>query len=52
VLSNVVGLFRHRLDMDKLRLVNRVAGIMLVGFSGLLLGEVAMKTIYYGTPPT
>ncbi len=49
VLSHVVGRFRHRMDLDKLRLVNRVAGILLVGFSGLLLGEVAMKTLY-GTP--
>ena len=46
ILSYVIGLFRHRLDLEKLRMVNRVAGILLVGFGGLLLGEVAMKTIY------
>jgi hypothetical protein len=49
VLSHIVGRFRHKMDLNKLRLVNKFAGIVLVGFSGLLLGEVAMKT-FYGTP--
>lgn len=46
ILSYVIGLFRHRLDLDKLRLVNQIAGIVLVGFSGLLLGEAVLKTFY------
>ena len=46
VLSHTVGRFRHHMDLAKLQLVNRVAGIVLIGFSGLLLGEVAMKTLF------
>jgi threonine/homoserine/homoserine lactone efflux protein len=46
VLSHTVGRFRHRMDLAKLQLVNRIAGIVLIGFSGLLLGEVAMKTLF------
>jgi hypothetical protein len=34
------------MDLAKLQLVNRFAGILLIGFSGLLLGEVAMKTLF------
>jgi threonine/homoserine/homoserine lactone efflux protein len=45
-LSHVIGRFRHRMDLAKLQYVNKVAGIVLVGFSGLLLGEVAMKLLY------
>jgi threonine/homoserine/homoserine lactone efflux protein len=43
VLSHTISRFRHRMDVDKLRLLNRVASIILLGFGGLLLGEVVMK---------
>ena len=45
--SNFIGVIRHRLDLDMLRLINRVAGTLLLGFGGLLLGEVMIK----GLPP-
>jgi threonine/homoserine/homoserine lactone efflux protein len=45
--SNFIGVIRHRLDLDMLRLINRVAGTLLAGFGGLLLTEVAIK----GLPP-
>lgn len=44
-LSHVIGRFRHRLDMSSLKLINRVAGIALIGFGGVLLGEIALKTL-------
>jgi threonine/homoserine/homoserine lactone efflux protein len=48
ILSHTIGRFRHRLDLGKLQLVNRIAGILLVCFSGLLLGEVVLKVFYSG----
>ena len=45
VLSHTISRFRHRIDVDMLRLLNRLASIILLGFGGLLLGEVVMKFI-------
>jgi threonine/homoserine/homoserine lactone efflux protein len=45
--SNFIGVIRHRLDLVALRLINRIAGLSLVGFGALLLSEVAIK----GLPP-
>jgi threonine/homoserine/homoserine lactone efflux protein len=49
ILSHTIGRFRHHLDLGKLKLVNRIAGFLLVCFSGLLLGEVALKVFYAAT---
>src|SRR5690606_1011257 len=45
VLSHTIGRFRHHLDLDKLRLLNRAASIILLIFGGLLLGEIFTKFI-------
>ena len=45
VLSHTISRFRHRIDVDMLRLLNRLASIILLGFAGLLLGEVVLKFI-------
>lgn len=45
--SNFIGNIRHRLDLEALRLINRVSGLLLLGFGGLLLSEVIIK----GFPP-
>jgi len=45
VLSHTISRFRHRIDVDMLRLLNRLASIILLGFAGLLLGEVALKFV-------
>ncbi len=50
VLSHTIGRFRHRMDLSKLRLVNKVASLLLFGFSGLLLGEVVMKVFFPAAP--
>ena len=45
VLSHTISRFRHRIDVDMLRLLNRLASIILLGFAGLLLGEVVLKFV-------
>lgn len=45
VLSHTISRFRNRIDVDMLRLLNRLASLILLGFAGLLLGEVALKFI-------
>ncbi|HWV81299.1 MAG TPA: LysE family transporter [Hyphomicrobiaceae bacterium] len=45
VLSHTISRFRHHMDVEMLRLLNRLASLILLGFGGLLLSEVAMKFI-------
>lgn len=45
VLSHTISRFRHRIDVDMLRLLNRLASIILLGFGGLLLSEVVLKFV-------
>lgn len=42
-LSHMIGRIRHRLNGDKLKRINRVAGILLIGFGVLLVGEIVLK---------
>lgn len=42
-LSNLIGRVRHRLNVDRLRQINRIAGIMLIGFGAILVGEMMIK---------
>lgn len=42
-LSNLIGRIRHRIDGDRLRHINRIAGILLVAFGALLVGEIVLK---------
>lgn len=42
-LSNLIARYRHLIDANKLRAVNRVAGVVLAGFGALLLAEVIWK---------
>jgi threonine/homoserine/homoserine lactone efflux protein len=44
-LSQLVSRIRHRITTDTLRLINRIAGVLLVGFGALLIGEVALKLL-------
>ncbi len=43
LLSNYIGRIRHRLDASRLALINTVAGMLLLGFGGLLIGEMVWK---------
>jgi threonine/homoserine/homoserine lactone efflux protein len=44
-LSHLIGRFRHLLSEARLRIINQVAGLLLLGFGVLLVGEVIMKRI-------
>jgi threonine/homoserine/homoserine lactone efflux protein len=41
-LSMMIGRIRHRIDLRRLGQINRVAGVLLVGFGGLLVGELVL----------
>jgi threonine/homoserine/homoserine lactone efflux protein len=42
-LSHLIGRFRHRITGERLGLINQIAGLLLLGFGVLLVGEVALK---------
>ena len=42
-LSHLISSIRHHLDLHKLRLINRAAGVLMFGFGLMLLGEVMQK---------
>lgn len=44
-LSHLIARFRHRLSLERLVLINRIAGLLLVGFGLLLIGELAGKRV-------
>jgi len=44
-LSHLIGRFRHRVNEDRLRLINQIAGLLLSGFGVLLVGEVIVKKL-------
>lgn len=41
-LSLLIGRIRHRIDLARLGQINRVAGVLLVAFGGLLVGELIL----------
>jgi threonine/homoserine/homoserine lactone efflux protein len=44
-LSHLIGRLRHRFSPAHLAQTNRVSGILLLGFGGLLIGEMVLKAI-------
>lgn len=42
-LSHLIGRIRHTISEDRLQLLNRIAGTLLIGFGVLLIGEVIVK---------
>lgn len=42
-LSQLVGRIRHQISGARLHLINKSAGVLLVGFGGVLVGEVIFK---------
>ena len=42
-LSHLIGRFRHLLNERRLRLINQITGLLLLGFGVLLVGEVVLK---------
>jgi threonine/homoserine/homoserine lactone efflux protein len=46
-LSNLIGRYRHRIDLRALNVVNRVAGLLLAIFGAVLIGEVIWKAGHF-----
>lgn len=44
-LSHLIGKFRHKLNPDRLGQINRIAGLLLSVFGGLLVGEMLYKSL-------
>lgn len=43
VVSRLIGGFRHHIDERRMAQINRIAGVALVAFGLLLIGELALK---------
>lgn len=44
-LSHLIARFRHRLSLSRLLLINQIAGLLLLGFGVLLVGEAVLKQL-------
>jgi threonine/homoserine/homoserine lactone efflux protein len=44
-LSHLISRFRHRLSLTRLQVINQIAGLLLVGFGLLLIGEIVAKRL-------
>ena len=44
-LSHLIGRFRHLLNEQRVRLINQITGLLLLGFGVLLIGEVVLKRL-------
>jgi threonine/homoserine/homoserine lactone efflux protein len=44
-LSHLIGRFRHLLNERRLRLINQITGLLLLGLGVLLVGEVVLKRL-------
>lgn len=47
VVSERISRVRHQLDKVRLSNVNRIAGLVLIGFGGLLIGEMLVKRLRF-----
>jgi threonine/homoserine/homoserine lactone efflux protein len=43
VVSQFIATIRHRLDVVRLGQINRIAGLILIAFGGVLIGEMVIK---------
>lgn len=43
LLSELISRIRHRINPERLSLINRIAGTLLIAFGGLLVGEMVLK---------
>jgi F0F1-type ATP synthase membrane subunit a len=42
-LANLISRFRHRVQAAHLETINQIAGLALIGFGAVLIGEMAVK---------
>ena len=47
VVSRLISSIRHNFDAAKMARINQIAGIILVGFGGTLIAEMAVKQLQY-----
>lgn len=47
LVSQFIANIRHRLDVVKLGQINRIAGLVLIGFGGVLIGEMVIKRLRF-----
>jgi threonine/homoserine/homoserine lactone efflux protein len=47
VVSERISRVRHRLDQVRLSQINRIAGLVLIGFGGVLIGEMVIKRLRF-----
>src|SRR5262249_37263359 len=47
VVSERIALLRHRLDEVQLGRINALAGLVLIGFGAVLIGEIALRSIVH-----
>jgi threonine/homoserine/homoserine lactone efflux protein len=45
--SQFIATIRHRLDVVRLGQINRIAGLVLIGFGCVLIGEMVMKRLRF-----
>lgn len=48
VVSRAISSVRHLLDGERMAQLNRIAGVILIGFGGLLIGEMLFKRLLPG----
>lgn len=47
MVSQRIARVRHRLDEVQLGQINRIAGLVLIGFGGLLIGDIVVKRLRF-----
>ena len=47
LVSQFIAAIRHRLDVVRLGQINRIAGLVLIGFGGVLIGEMVVKRLRF-----
>ena len=47
VVSQRIATIRHRLDVVRLGQINRIAGLVLIGFGCVLIGEMVIKRLRF-----
>lgn len=45
VVSNFIATIRHKFDVVRLEQINRIAGLILIGFGCVLIGEMVLKRL-------
>jgi hypothetical protein len=45
VLSKLIGRIRHKIDGQRLTMINRIGGLLLGGFGITLIGEIILKAL-------